>query len=437
MGLFQKACETFDTFQDMVGKQIEGQEPLAPCSHSVIRADLEITIDRDGRFVAARAVDKKEPKIIIPVTEESAGRTSGIYAHPLCDQIKYIAPYDEQRHSQYVDGLKSWANSEFSHPKLLPILNYVERESILPDLVSTGLIHLDDKGLPDKEKLLIRWRIIGLGEQSGGTWEDLTLFETFRCYYQYKKTQADRVLCMVSGTEVLPAQQHPKGVVALNGNAKLVSENDKDNFTFRDRFTKPDQAATVGYEASQKAHNALRWVIANEGVAMGGRMFVCWSPQGVLLPKPHNPFFSSQTDDPPTPSAYSLLSHDCAWALESVGLDSYVGFLHRNRPGRNSLALDLMEEFRPCVADRFVLTCINNRVFQKSDFVCRENGGVLLSEGGRRTFLQRWQERKKDSLTHPFLGEKVPWGLVPYLQALLLARYLRGDLDAYPPFLWK
>ena len=304
MGLFQKACETFDTFQDMVGKQIEGQEPLAPCSHSVTRADLEITIDRDGRFVAARAVDKKEPKIIIPVTEESAGRTSGIYAHPLCDQIKYIAPYDEQRHSQYVDGLKSWANSEFSHPKLLPILNYVERESILPDLVSTGLIHLDDKGLPDKEKLLIRWRIIGLGEQSGGTWEDLTLFETFRCYYQYKKTQADRVLCMVSGTEVLPAQQHPKGVVALNGNAKLVSENDKDNFTFRGRFTKPDQAATVGYEASQKAHNALRWVIANEGAAMGGRMFVCWSPQGVLLPKPHNPFFSSQTDDPPTPSAY-------------------------------------------------------------------------------------------------------------------------------------
>lgn len=135
--------------------------------------------------------------------------------------------------------------------------------------------------------------------------------------------------------------------------------------------------------------------------------------------------------------AYSLLSHDCIWALESVGLDSYVGFLHRDRPGRSSLALDLMEEFRPCIADRFVLTCINNRVFQKSDFIYQENGSVLLSESGRRTFLQRWQERKKDSLTHPFLGEKVPWGLMPYLQSLLLARHLRGDLDAYPPFLWK
>lgn len=135
--------------------------------------------------------------------------------------------------------------------------------------------------------------------------------------------------------------------------------------------------------------------------------------------------------------AYSLLSHDCAWALESVGLDSYVGFLHRDRPGRSSLALDLMEEFRPCVADRFVLTCINNRIFQKSDFDYQGNGGVFLNENGKRTFLQRWQERKKELLTHPFLGEKVSWGLVPYLQALLLARHLRGDLDVYPPFLWK
>lgn len=304
MGLFQKAYETYDTFQDMVGKQIEGREPLAPCSHTVTRADLEITIDQDGRFVAARVVDKKEPKIIIPVTEESAGRTSGIYAHPLCDQVKYIAPYDKQRHSQYVDHLKAWVNSDFSHPKLLPILNYVEGESILSNLVSTGLIHLDDNGLPDKDKLLIRWRIVGLGEQSGGTWEDFTLFEAFRRYYQYKKVQAEHILCMVSGVEAPSAQQHPKGVVALNGNAKLISENDKDNFTFRGRFTKPSQAATVGYEASQKAHNALRWIIANEGVAMGGRMFVCWSPQGAVLPKPYNPFFPVQPDEPPTPSDY-------------------------------------------------------------------------------------------------------------------------------------
>lgn len=135
--------------------------------------------------------------------------------------------------------------------------------------------------------------------------------------------------------------------------------------------------------------------------------------------------------------AYSLLAHDCASALESVGLDSYVGFLHRDRPGRRSLALDLMEELRPCMADRFVLTLINNRIIKLEDFSFSEIGAVLLTDTGRKAFLKNWQEKKKDTLTHPYLGEKLSWGMIPYIQALLLARYLRGDLDAYPPFLWK
>ena len=135
--------------------------------------------------------------------------------------------------------------------------------------------------------------------------------------------------------------------------------------------------------------------------------------------------------------AYSLLSHDCASALESVGLDAYVGFLHTDRPGRTSLALDLMEELRPCMADRFVLTVINNRMLRPEDFQTQSSGAVLLTNDGRRSFLNAWQEKKRETLTHPFLGEKLAWGMIPYVQALLLARYLRGDLDAYPPFLWK
>lgn len=134
---------------------------------------------------------------------------------------------------------------------------------------------------------------------------------------------------------------------------------------------------------------------------------------------------------------YSLLAHDCASALESVGLDSYVGFLHRDRPGRTSLALDLMEELRPCMADRFVLTLLNNRRISPSDFLQTESGAVLLTDEGRRTFLKNWQEKKKETLTHPYLEEKLSWGMIPYIQALLLARHLRGDLEAYPPFLWK
>lgn len=135
--------------------------------------------------------------------------------------------------------------------------------------------------------------------------------------------------------------------------------------------------------------------------------------------------------------AYSLLAHDCASALESVGLDAYVGFLHRDRPGRQSLALDLMEELRPCMADRFVLTFINNRMVRPEDFQTQDSGAVLLTEEGRKKFLKAWQERKRDTLTHPYLNEKLSWGMIPYIQALLLARYLRGDLDGYPPFLWK
>lgn len=135
--------------------------------------------------------------------------------------------------------------------------------------------------------------------------------------------------------------------------------------------------------------------------------------------------------------AYTLLAHDCASAIEAAGMDSYIGILHRDRPGRQSLALDLMEELRSVYADRFVLSLINNRVLPASCFKPMEDGAVLLNAEGRKTFLSKWQERKKETLTHPFLGEKIYWGLIPYVQALLLARYIRGDLDGYPPFLWK
>lgn len=135
--------------------------------------------------------------------------------------------------------------------------------------------------------------------------------------------------------------------------------------------------------------------------------------------------------------AYSILAHDCASALEAAGLDPYVGFLHRDRPGRTSLALDLMEELRPCMADRFVLTLINNRVVNEKDFIRQDSGAVLLTDDGRRKFFSAWQEKKREQLKHPYLEEKLQWGMIPYVQAQLLARLLRGDLDEYPPFLWK
>lgn len=135
--------------------------------------------------------------------------------------------------------------------------------------------------------------------------------------------------------------------------------------------------------------------------------------------------------------AYTILSHDCASALEAVGLDAYVGFLHRDRPGRMSLALDLMEELRSVYADRFVLTLVNNRIVSSKHFRKMETGAVLLNDEGRKIVLQQWQERKREKIEHPFLHEKISWGLVSYVQALLLAKYIRQDLDGYPAFIWK
>ncbi len=135
--------------------------------------------------------------------------------------------------------------------------------------------------------------------------------------------------------------------------------------------------------------------------------------------------------------AYTLLVHDVISALESVGLDPQVGFLHRDRPGRPSLALDIMEEFRPVLADRLVLSLINRCQVKKDDFEQSASGAVSMSEKARKQVLSTWQKRKSNTIEHPFLEEKMALGLLPYAQALLLARHLRGDIDTYPPYIWR
>ncbi|MFT3985213.1 MAG: type I-C CRISPR-associated endonuclease Cas1c [Lachnospiraceae bacterium] len=164
----------------------------------------------------------------------------------------------------------------------------------------------------------------------------------------------------------------------------------------------------------------------------------------MILQQKDNFYFNTRNRRPPLDNvnamlsfAYSLLANSCASALETVGLDPYVGFLHKDRPGRISIALDLMEELRSVMADRFVLTLINKKIMDGKCFEQKENGAVILKDDARKIFLNAWQTRKQEEIRHPFLDEKIEWGMVPYVQALLLARYIRGDLDEYPPFLWK
>lgn len=134
---------------------------------------------------------------------------------------------------------------------------------------------------------------------------------------------------------------------------------------------------------------------------------------------------------------YSLMTSVCVSALETAGLDPYVGFFHTVRPGRCSLALDLLEEFRAPFVDRFVLTMINKRIVSESSFYTKENGAVMFTDDARKEFLTQWQKKKHDEIIHPYLKEKTEWGMVPFLQAMLLAKHIRGDIDDYPPFLWK
>lgn len=297
MGLMKQAYDTYCAMEKQyVGVYGEAEEPLVPVSHQIAKADLEITLDSEGNLLDARQVDPKEATTIIPVTEQSAGRTGDTCcAHPLCDQLRFFSPRYPAKYEAYLTQLHRWEGSPYSHPKLSAIAGYVEKGSILEDMSRLGLISLDEKGMPTKEKLLVRWRVeAGTEGNVAACWQDRTLFQAFIDYYAAGQ-KSDPVYCMVSGKNALPANQHPKKIINICANAKLISANDTSGFTYRGRFQTDAQAMTMSYEASQKIHSALHWLSANQGVAIGGRTFLCWNPQGIEIPKPQATFLRGNT----------------------------------------------------------------------------------------------------------------------------------------------
>ena len=226
-------------------------------------------------------------------------------------------------------------------------------------------------------------------------------------------------------------------------NAKWVLERTKRDHALRvnvERLTEQSGKLSIALSSARQSSSMdeLRGV---EGLAAKDYFYAF---DDLVLRNKDDFFFTGRSRRPPLDRlnallsfCYSILTNDCIAALQGVGLDPYVGFMHTDRPGRASLALDLVEEFRPVLADRFVLTLVNTGAVKPDDFEIRENGGVFLSDSGRKKVLSAWQKKKSEQILHPFLQEKIPWGLVPYVQALLLTRAVRGDLDGYPPFLWK
>lgn len=288
MGLMKQAYDTYCFMEKKYAGKYDGnmKEPLVPVSHQIVKADIAITLDAAGSLITASSLGKDPIPIIIPVTEQSAGRTgSAACPHPLCDQIRFYTPMYPQRYEAFLKQLHDWQNSSYGHPKLNAIAAYVEQGTILQDLEKLGLIELDENGFPTKEKLRVCWCVED-GRLSGTAecWKDETLFQSFISYYAATKTE-DPVYCMISGDYGPPAVQHPKKIISFNPNAKLISANDTSGFTYRGRFEDDLQAVTISYDTSQKMHSALRWLAVNQGVVIGGRTFLCWNPQGVLIPK--------------------------------------------------------------------------------------------------------------------------------------------------------
>lgn len=289
MSWFRKCIKTYDDHIHLVGKKIEGMDfPLTPLFFISQKIQIEITISESGEFVSARLLDDESS--LIPVTEKSGSRSSGIAAHPLCDNLGYIAlhridPAYQEKFEDYKREIGAWADSDHTHPIVQAVYRYISSQSVYENLLSCGVI-AKDADVKKTEKFFVRFSVA----YEDGTIENCTtcreLFDAYEAYVSSQMTDADCSLCYVTG-EVLPiATNHPKGILNLAYGAKLVSTNDNTNYTYRGRFSAGEEALTIGAVATQKAHNALRWVLANQRYVCGNRVFVVWNTERIDMPKP-------------------------------------------------------------------------------------------------------------------------------------------------------
>lgn len=328
MSWIQKLYETYNNCEKKVGVGLDDNEvPLLPICHTTQKAQIEIVLDQHGMFKKALVVPKNNSRTIIPCTESSAGRTSGESPHPLCDKLQYIASdynkYGGNKDSyfqSYLDLLFAWSNSE-KNKKVELIHSYIKEGSVVHDLIEHKVLLVgEDKKLlkqrtgkkESKEVLdifdllpgrinkkgeienwqadaFVRWVVEAPNEPQSSVWNDPEIWKSWIQYYY--RTKQNKSLCYVTGKEEFSADQHPAKLRTDGDKAKIISSNDLSGFTFRGRFLTADQAANVGFEVTQKAHSALRWLIDRQGYkGKDGQAIVAWATSGTAIPKP--------TDDP-------------------------------------------------------------------------------------------------------------------------------------------
>ncbi len=342
MGWIQELYQTYENCRSDIGKvpADENKVPLLPICHTTQKAHVEIVIDGKGSFKRAQLIPKAQSRTIIPATESSAGRTSGPVAHPLCDKLQYVAKdYAEHgggkdsRFELYLTELENWCKSDYSDPKIEAVLKYVKNGTVVQDLINENVLLAgrngkllekaeDKKGkdlltifelVKPQSEAFVRWVVQIQGEKESRLWQDNSLWTKWTKYYS--STKAIKSLCYVKGKEELIAEQHPAKLRNDADKAKIISSNDLSNFTFRGRFLTADQAAAVSFEATQKAHYALRWLISRQGYQRGDQAIVAWATSGKDIPQP--------LEDPLSILGIHDLSSnqpDSAYTAENIGI---------------------------------------------------------------------------------------------------------------------
>lgn len=322
MSWLQKLYETYENCQASIG-DLNDTQPLLPICHTPQNAQIEIVIDGDGNFVKASVVTNNH-STIIPCTEESGGRSGKKpVCHPLCDKLQYLAGdfiefggevtsgfnnKPEEPFNQYLDLLSGWCNSTaYAHPKVKAVIMYIKKKSLIRDLVNHKVLHVGEDGKLLKEwdeakygkapeifkqlqgsswqaDTFVRWIVQIPGDPQDSVWTDRTIWDSWIRYYSSTKQIKD--LCYVTGEKLSITDQHPAKIRNNADRAKLISSNDTSGFTFRGRFSIAEQACNVGYEVTQKAHNALRWLIGRQGYKKYGQAIVAWATSGTIIPDP-------------------------------------------------------------------------------------------------------------------------------------------------------
>ena len=320
--------QLYKTYEKNVGKKSRSDVKITPIAHMNANAQIEITLSKGGEFLSAVRIDKENASTLIPVTEASAGRSSGVAPHALSDMLPYVAgdfseycedekqkKGAEKKFEEFIANLKEWADSEEEHPKVKAIYSYLSKKIMISDLIKVGLIELTEEGFFEKkkisgqpyEKVLVRFRIIDEEQETVCTWEDISLINSYTRYY-LKGQQGKKDICYYTGEERAISTNHPKGIVASDYGAKLVSANDAQGYTYRGRFQNAEQSYALSYEASQKVHSALTWLAKNQGVSIGSqdkRTFICWNPDGKKTPDIFNGLgLSSDEEEEETAVSY-------------------------------------------------------------------------------------------------------------------------------------